>query len=66
LQHHGRMRVELNQPSACDWLVVGARAQADFEAGSSAAQWRWVQTVRRPTDQYENLVLYERRGGQRP
>ena len=66
LQHHGRMRVELSEASTCLWLVVGARAQADFEATPQAMGWRRVQTVRRPTDQYENLVLYERTENHRP
>jgi hypothetical protein len=60
------MRVELSEASTCLWLVVGARAQADFEATPQAMGWRRVQTVRRPTDQYENLVLYERTENHRP
>jgi hypothetical protein len=60
LQHHGQLRVELLDAAACDWLVVGARAQSDFESSPESGNWRRVQVVRRPTDQYENLVIYER------
>ena len=66
LQHHGRMQVSLDDSPRCDWLIVGARAQNDFEASTEAQAWRRVQTVRRATDQYENLVLYERQDPPRP
>ncbi len=66
LRHHGQMEIDLNGNMACDWLVVGARTREAFEAGPEASAWRWVQTVRRSTDQYENLVIYERSGGPRP
>ncbi|MEY2660989.1 MAG: hypothetical protein RLZZ123_2161 [Pseudomonadota bacterium] len=66
LQHHGQMRIERQDPAQCDWLVLGAREQKDFEADPRSENWRWVQTVRRPTDQYENLVLFQRRQDNRP
>ncbi|MDI9330610.1 MAG: hypothetical protein QM527_04740 [Alphaproteobacteria bacterium] len=60
LRHHGQMRIDLSGDSRCEWLVVGMRAKEAFESTDQAPSWRWVQTVRRPTDQYENLVLYRR------
>lgn len=66
LQHHGAMRIDLTGASGCGWMVVGVRAQTAFEAAPRAQSWRRVQTVRRPTDQYENLVLYQRRALDQP
>ena len=66
LQHHGRMRVDLNGQQDCGWLVVGTRTQEEFQSSPAASEWRRVQTVRRPTDQHENLVLFERRQASRP
>jgi hypothetical protein len=51
---------------ACDWLIVGQRHNEAFQTSDAAASWRWVQTVRRPTDQYENLIVYQRQQGARP
>ncbi len=66
LRYHGKMELDLKGELACDWLVVGARSSAAFQASEVSQGWRWVQNVRRPTDQYENLVLFQRSGGQRP
>jgi hypothetical protein len=66
LQHHGALRIEPLDPLACDWLIVGQRHNEAFQTSDAAASWRWVQTVRRPTDQYENLIVYQRQQGARP
>jgi hypothetical protein len=64
LQYHGQLEISLGTQQSCDWLVVGARADEAFRARDQAPLWRHVQTVRRPTDQYENLVLYQRQTSQ--
>jgi hypothetical protein len=66
LQHHGKMQVDLQGHMGCDWLVVGMRGSNEFQASAQASGWRYVQHVRRPTDQYENLVLFERRKSEQP
>ena len=66
LQHHGHMQVDLQGDMSCDWLVVGMRSNDAFQASEQASGWRHVQHVRRPTDQYENLVLYKRQTGKQP
>ena len=66
LQHHGRMRIDLNGDMKCNWLIVGMRSDEAFAASEAASAWRHVQNVRRPTDQYENLVLYERQPVKQP
>ncbi len=60
LKYHGPMEIDLQGDMACDWLVVGMRSQDAFQASPQAPHWRHVQHVRRPTDQYENLVIYQR------
>jgi hypothetical protein len=60
LQYHGQMDIDLKGDMACQWLVVGMRSQSAFESSPEAGQWRHVQNVRRPTDHYENLVIYQR------
>jgi hypothetical protein len=66
LHHHGRMSIDLNGDMKCNWLIVGMRSNDAFAASEAASTWRHVQHVRRPTDQYENLVLYERQPGKQP
>ena len=60
LQHHGQMRIDLDGHAGCEWMLVGMRSELDFEANPRSADWRKVQTVRRPTDKYEDLVIYQR------
>jgi hypothetical protein len=60
LKYHGQMDIDLVGDKACDWLVVGMRSHAAFMSSPEVTHWRHVQDVRRPTDQYENLVIYQR------
>jgi hypothetical protein len=60
LRYHGAVSIDVKGDQGCDWLVVGMRSLDAFKAQPEFSRWRHVQDVRRPTDQYENLVIYQR------
>lgn len=66
LGYHGRLalRPAASQPQ-CPWLVMGSEYQPAASMALDMKQWRLVATVRRPTDDKDNVLLYERqsRGG---
>jgi 4-amino-4-deoxy-L-arabinose transferase-like glycosyltransferase len=62
LRYHGRFDLRSIQvQSACPWLVVSQDLQVSLPMVVNLKQWRLVTTVRRPTDQRENLLLYKKR-----
>jgi hypothetical protein len=44
----------------CPWLIVDADARFSL-AGLDTAQWTWIATVRRPSDNDEDILLFRRR-----
>lgn len=62
LRFHGRLDIRTAQiPSNCPWLVAAQNLQVSLPMALNLKQWRLVTTVRRPTDQRENLLLYRKR-----
>lgn len=62
LRYHGKLDVRNAQiPSNCPWLVAAQDLQGSLPMALNLRQWRLVTTVRRPTDQRENLLLYKKR-----
>ena len=61
LQHHGQLRVDRHGQQGCEWLVLALPAKDIFEASPDANSWRWVQSLRRPTSEHENIAIYQRR-----
>jgi 4-amino-4-deoxy-L-arabinose transferase-like glycosyltransferase len=66
LRYHGQMDLDVDGHLSCRWLVVGARQSESFGGSDESRAWRLVQTVRRPTDRHENLVIFERMEAIRP
>ena len=66
--HHGQLRVEaLPQPdtkrlAACRWLLVDNDLRPELAQVVSLSQWQRIQTVRRPSDNDEDITLYRRKG----
>lgn len=62
LRYHGKLDLRSAQiPSACPWLVASQDLQQSLPMALNLKQWELVTTVRRPTDQRENLLLYKKR-----
>jgi 4-amino-4-deoxy-L-arabinose transferase-like glycosyltransferase len=62
LRYHGKLDVRNAQiPSGCPWLVAAQDLQVSLPMALNLREWRLVTTVRRPTDQRENLLLYKKR-----
>ena len=59
-QYHGSYRVALLEGGACEWLVIDADAAAAFQRLPAAADWEKVQTLWRPSDNNENVILFKR------
>lgn len=62
LRFHGKLDVRSAEiPSNCPWLVAAQDLQGSLPMALNLRQWTLVTTVRRPTDQRENLLLYKKR-----
>ena len=62
LRYHGKLDVRNAEiPSNCPWLVAAQDLQVSLPMALNLRQWTLVTTVRRPTDQRENLLLYKKR-----
>ena len=63
-QYHGPLTLRaLDAPEsspACPWLIVDSDALPALEGGSQLSHWTRVQTVRRPSDDNEDVVLWRR------
>ena len=46
----------------CPWLLVNAsaNAQATLQQATDLTQWTLVQTIQRPADKQESLLLFSR------
>ncbi len=69
-KYHGGFRIEsLNdktrpQKADCEWLLVDNDLRPELSQVVRLEDWRRVQTIRRPSDNNEDVTLYHRR--QRP
>jgi 4-amino-4-deoxy-L-arabinose transferase-like glycosyltransferase len=62
LRYHGGMDLRSAQiPSACPWLVASQELESSLSMALDLKRWQLVTTVRRPTDQRENLLLYKKK-----
>ena len=60
-QYHGQLRLKPAAVQAqCPWLVVDADARATLHKSVNLRQWTLQTTVRRPSDDNENVLLYRR------
>jgi len=63
--YHGRLRLEplvttSESASSCPWLIVDSDALPSLAGSTWLAPWTRVQTVRRPSDDNEDVVLWRR------
>ncbi len=61
LQYHGQL--ELRQAPAqvaCPYLIVDADAQSTLSNIVNLPAWAFLATVRKPTDKYENVLVFKR------
>ena len=67
-QYHGQLRVHAlpdidgEDASACRWLLVDNDLRPELAQVVALRQWQRIQTVRRPSDNDEDITLYRRRG----
>jgi hypothetical protein len=60
-QFHGTLELVPHTTQAhCPWLLLNSTAQTPLPATIDRAQWSLVQTVRRPADKHEILLLFRR------
>jgi hypothetical protein len=58
---HGSMAFEAATPAAqCRWLLVNANARATLAQVTDLSQWTLTQTLQRPADKHEILLLFRR------
>jgi hypothetical protein len=56
---HAQMKIlPLQNQTSCNWLVVNPESVAEFENQPEFSHWQKVQTVRRPADKNEDLILF--------
>lgn len=61
-QYHGGLNLRPVRPVAqCPWLIADADAKEPLWIASDMAQWTLVATLRRPSDDDEDVLLYRRR-----
>ncbi len=68
-EYHGKLRlwpankVNANQApalTACEWLIVDTQAQGTLKKDVDMSNWQLHATVRRPSDNNEDIVLYKK------
>ncbi|NBZ99881.1 MAG: hypothetical protein EB085_07045 [Betaproteobacteria bacterium] len=68
-EFHGQFKLQpsnqdvgnLNSQSAsCDWLIVDTQAMGTLKQDVDMGPWQYQATVRRPSDNNEDIVLYKR------
>jgi hypothetical protein len=58
---HGRMALRVLQADPqCPWLIVDADAAARASSALNMSAWQLRSTLRRPSDNNENVLLYQR------
>ena len=61
LQYHGQLELRrAGAKAACPYLVVDADAQGTLSQTVDMPEWAFLATLRRPTDNSENVALYKR------
>lgn len=62
-QYHGQLRLKPASPTAqCEWLLVDTDARDTLAQAVKSADWQFLRSVRRPSDDNENVLLFRRRG----
>jgi hypothetical protein len=56
-----RPLTEANRGTACDWLIAESSGQSNLPEYVTLADWQLVTTLRRPTDDNEDWLIYRRR-----
>ena len=60
-EFHGALELERATPQArCNWLLVNVNAQATLARATKLSQWTLLQTVHRPTDKQEYVMIFRR------
>lgn len=60
-EFHGALELERATPQArCNWLLVNVNAQATLARATKLSQWTLLQTVHRPTDKQEYVMVFRR------
>lgn len=60
-QFHARMVLEpASRQARCPWLIVDADATRTLAQAVDPRQWQFVTTVRRPSDDNEDILLFSR------
>ena len=49
------------QHAACEWLLVDNDLRPDLPQVARVNEWKRIQTIRRPSDNDEDVTLYRRR-----
>lgn len=49
------------QPARCEWLLVDNDSRPDLRQVVKLQEWQRIQTIRRPSDDNEDVTLYRRR-----
>jgi hypothetical protein len=66
LQFHGSLELEPATPQArCPWLLVNATAKASLIEATDLSQWTLLQTIQRPADKQESVLLFRRNPSER-
>jgi hypothetical protein len=56
-----RPLTEANRGTACNWLIAESSGQSNLPEYITLADWQLVTTLRRPTDDNEDWLIYQRR-----
>ncbi|MDP3309375.1 MAG: hypothetical protein Q8S56_00250, partial [Polaromonas sp.] len=60
-QYHGRLsQRQAGTKAVCPYLVVDADAQDKLSNTIDMPEWAFLATLRRPTDNNENVLLFKR------
>jgi hypothetical protein len=55
-----RPLVAANRDRTCEWLIVDIHAQPSLSEYTSPQEWQLIQTLRRPTDDNEDWLIFKR------
>ncbi len=61
-QYHGQLLLKPATPTArCEWLLVDTDARDTLARAVNPSDWQFLRSVRRPSDDNENVLLFRRR-----
>jgi hypothetical protein len=61
LRYHGALNLQrASRSTDCDWLLVDAESAATLPHAVDPSHWSLQQTLRRPSDDSEDLLLFRR------